>query len=76
MKLSELSNICTLTAEYRMLLGAMERIANAMAAKVLCRSGLLRRVIRLAVAHDGVDDVAELPGDRCDGDAVGLALAT
>lgn len=41
----------------------------------ICQAELLRRVVRLPVAHDGVDDVAQLPRHGGDGDAVGLALA-
>ena len=39
------------------------------------RVRLLGRVVRLPVAHDGVDDVAQLPRHGRDRDAVGLALA-
>lgn len=72
----DLSDQRTLTAEYRMLLGAMGRASGEARGIRGSRAGLLGRVVWLPVAHDGVHDVAELSRHRGDGDPVRLALAS
>ena len=44
--------------------------------QVICSAGLSLWVVWDLVAHDGEDDVAELPRDGGDSDAMALALGT